>query len=424
MAGFDWEFRNLGIMEYIPPGSIIPIELKYDKVEREGSKKFAVSEILDSDESVMQDQGNNAQKIPVECYFVGDNYDLLADGFWYALSKRATQDSPGTLIHPRWGLIDVIPIKWKQSESFVSGIRRANFSVEFIRVDPPGGLFASIGLIAAQIISTVEFLEDLDLEGFITDVTAAVASIGDSLGSALDTVKGVADQLTNTSPGARSRANNIYLDALTLLDDPGANADLISKQIQLIARIPMTFEDDTLTKINLYRDIISKLITDTRNDGDVSEAVRRNKAIALERVAGHVVAVQNAGALSTNFKTRAEAVLAIDTLKSSYQEFVDALNAAKVEGALGFSFSGDHVFLDRLHEIHTRVVASILNDAFSLSSEASIVLSESSDPVSLCYSYYGSISKETIDFFVESNRIANSEFMELDAGREVKFYVS
>lgn len=418
MAGFDYRARMLPMIFTAP--SFATFRLKYDKLDRDGSKKGSINEILDSDESIMQDQGNHAQKYPVDIYFTGDNYDLLADGFFTALSERYSQSDSGTLVHPRWGILDVFPMSWKQSESFVNGQGRANFHVEFIRVTPPG-IFATLGLLVSQVVGLVELMEELNTQDFAKSSSPAVQAIGDAIGASLNTVTQSMTSLVSIHSDARDIISNISIEAQGLLSNPADNAELLISQLQSIVKLPMKFEDDTFTKLNSYSGMLSQLIIDSLNTGDVAADVRRNKALTYELTAGYAVAAQCAAALSTNYKTRESALSAIGILQNSYQEFNDAIQVATVSNSLASSFSGDHEFLGAIHDIHSKSISIILNDSFSLAVVASIVLSEASDAITLVGDHYGSLDQ--LDEFLESNTITDSEFLEIPVGREVKFYV-
>jgi len=422
MALSDYRSRIIPFTFTAPSGATFL--LSYDKVDREGGKKASVNEVLDSDVSITQDQGGTAERIPVECYFTGEDYDLVADGFYAALSERYTLEDPGFLLHPRWGLIEVFPLKWKQSENFVSGSRRANFTIEFIRVYPLGGIFEAITKGISQVVQLLSLLKSGFFESFLLNTVENIQSIGATLQASLDTVKSDILGLTSNHTDLSDRINNIYLDASDLISDVGSNVDIVISQIQDILQIPVLLEDATFSKINNYTSTINSLITDNSNVSDISNEIKKNKAMTYERLTGFAFACQCASSLYTDFKTREDAIKAIEILDESYSLFTTNLNDYKVNSNLETSFAGDYEFLNNLHEIYRLSVALLLEKSFSLAREFSIVLNEISDPVTLCYEYYGKVDNETLNFFFESNNISNSEFIELDKGSEVVFYAN
>jgi len=421
-AGFTYAERMIPFIYTSPTG--YTFELKYDKLEREGGKKGSVNEILDSDTAVLQDQGQMSVRFPVDVYFTGDDYDLIADGFFHALSEKYTMLNPGKIIHPRWGHLRVFPMKWKQSESFISGERRANFHIEFVRINPLGGIFKTISLAISQVVGLISFLDSVSVSSYVVTTAQAIQAIGSSINSSIDTVKRFTDDLINLQPDLRDISNAIYLDGKDLLSTPSTSGSLVISQTQKMLKLPMNLEDDTFKKINSFSSIISQLAIDNSNVGDVSAEVRKNKAITFQSIAGFCVAAQNVAALSTNFTTRKSAITAIELLQSSYESFTDSIELFKVESAIiENSFSGDSSFLEYIYNIHSKTISIILQNSFSLASEVSKTISTPIDLVSLCYEFYGSIDDDILNFFIQTNSIKDNEFLELSAGREVVFYV-
>lgn len=418
---FNYESRKLPFTFTSPSGATF--DLQYDRLEREGGKKASTNEVLDSDVSVTQDQGNNADRYPVDVYFTGDDYDLIADGFWAALSERYSVLNPGIIVHPRWGPIEVIPIKFKQSESFVDGKRRANFSVDFIRVYPFGGIFETVTLVVSQVVGLVTVLKSGALTELILNTIENIQAIVPALReSVLSVTTGLKD-LLSLNTDSLDKIKKIELDSDDLLSNADAdNIKLVIGQIFELLDIPSQLTDITSSKNNAYTSIIEDLINDNFNGGDISKEVKKNKAIMMERLTGYAVASQCVGALTTEYSTRAQTIKAIDVINASYESFNNALESASVNSSIKTAFSGSYDFLSTLDEIVRTSTAILLNKSFESPIEKSIVLKGQSDPVTLCYEYYGKVDNETIQFFLESNNISGNEFLELQSGREIFIY--
>jgi prophage DNA circulation protein len=113
----------MSVLDRLRPASFVDPEgtehfFNVDSLERSNSKKGSTQEILDSDESITQDQGNTVWTFPIEAYFTGEDYDGPTDAFVDSLSLRYSQDSPGILKHPRWGNINVFPTSISQKRFF------------------------------------------------------------------------------------------------------------------------------------------------------------------------------------------------------------------------------------------------------------------------------------------------------------------
>jgi prophage DNA circulation protein len=112
--------------EYTSPNGE-SFQFEFISLARDISKKIAEKALPGFDNDDLQDLGNRSITLPMEIFFTGVDYDLTADRFWDALR----QSGRGTLKHPRWGDLPVLPISVKQSENLVDRARRADFTVSF-----------------------------------------------------------------------------------------------------------------------------------------------------------------------------------------------------------------------------------------------------------------------------------------------------
>jgi prophage DNA circulation protein len=112
-------------------------DLEFDDLARNIQRKTAINEFPYQNIANVQDLGMGNLKIPIRCYISGNDYDLEADRFFKALNEQGS----GILDHPRWGSIDVIPINITQSESFIDGLGRAIFEIEFVEFFPNANNF-------------------------------------------------------------------------------------------------------------------------------------------------------------------------------------------------------------------------------------------------------------------------------------------
>ncbi|NIZ47807.1 DNA circularization N-terminal domain-containing protein (plasmid) [Entomospira nematocerorum] len=108
----------------------IEIALKWKEVSRSVSHATAVGDYPQYDGGDVIDLGHTIEQYPLQCYFVGENYQRESDTFYHALLERGI----ATLDHPRWGSLHVIPTSISQSESYVDGIGRSIVDVTFIDV--------------------------------------------------------------------------------------------------------------------------------------------------------------------------------------------------------------------------------------------------------------------------------------------------
>jgi len=388
-----------------------------NSLERSSGKKGASQEILDSDESISQDQGNKATTFPVKAYFPGADYDFEVDPFYDALEQKYTQETPGLLKHPRWGDITVFPFSWVQREELIDGARIGRIDIAFREVFPK--VYPAIEEPSLEdSLTNLDELEAIseDLSGNI-DVSNLQAEsnlfgkISDAVGIIANTLQDVSDAFQTI----QSEVNN-------LIDIGGDIVDIIATTQRLI-RTPGRIIDSTLNKINNYKAMVEQLVDNFNDESETSPINRRNNAITMQLLAGFGSAATAEAAGFTDYSIREQAVDAIDLVNDTLDVYNTGFENARTDGVVGEEFSGDHNFYSLMIDTITRVNNIILNQAFSLKAEKIIVLKNNSDIITLCYENYGAVDNDTIDFFINTNRFIDDEFIEIPAGREVVFYV-
>lgn len=409
---------RLSDASFVSPSGV-EFAFKFDEVSREGSKKLSISEILDSDQSLLQDQGNKAIMYPMSIYFTGKDYDLIADQFFIALSEKYSVDKTGKLNHPRWGQILVSPVTWKQSENFVSGSGFARFDVPFVRVYPGDAPFsqeaslAGTQTIADKMKAATEDIFDNVLLDSVRDASNFAGRIANSFGL----VNGVISGLVSSQQELLDEIEKISDGFNFLIDDVADNAYILMFQTQKMMDLPSNLRDDTQLRVNRFQDLFNLLITGNQNDDAQNENVQKNNVVLLESLAGYANAQMVVSASNTTYATRNQILDSILNIITTYNTFNDELNNNSTN-----DYPGDHNFLSNLADLNKKTVELLLNISFDLPAEKIIVLKNADDPINLCYKYYGKIDLETIQFFADTNYLVNDEFIELAAGREIVIY--
>lgn len=394
-------------------------------LERSGGKKGVTQEILDSDESISQDQGNKATSFVVPTYFIGADYDLLADVFYQALELNYTQDNPGFFLHPRWGDIPVLPFVWSQREELISGAMIGRIDVTFRRVFPTS-FPTTEGLSISEALANIDLLEaeTLEIAGGINVSTAqSIANIAGKIRNAIGVITDALGEIADTVQAVTDTFEAIQSEIDTLIDDVAGNIVNIMSATQRLIRAPGRIFDQTLNKINSYKDMVTDLADGFFDENETSPVNNKNNAIMMQLVSGFsVVATAEAGSF-TDFTARLSAISAIDIINEAAQSFSDTFQDARTEGDVTTEYSGDHNFFSLSGDTVKRINEIILNQAFDLKAEKRFVLKNNSDILSLAYENYKSVSDETIDFFIDTNRFVDNEYIEIPAGREIVVYV-
>lgn len=415
---------NLRQAVFVAPGGSVHT-FKFDELSRQGGRKAAVIEILDSDEGYVIDLGALPRRYPMDIYFTGENYDTDADAFFAALSERYKQSNPGYLMHPRWGNIEVIPLTWMQHESFKDKSGVGHFSVEFLTV------FSQV-YPATDANSEAAALNKIDAmasggqtiaEGARLTNPSALANIKGKLKSAVGVVSGNLRTIAALAEDVSAVFEEVQSTVNDAIDDiSGSIIDVIAG-IQYLIRLPAKIATETMEKVNTYRDMIDELINgiDDKNEEVVDNQV--NNAQLVETVVGIAVAAMAEAAVYTEYESRNDSVDSIESLRAGYEAFLAGMESAAVTGSADDIYGGDHDYLSDLKDIIAKITGVLLNRTFDLKAEQRFVLTGSSDAITLCWEYYSDVTPETLEFFCRTNGLAGDEFVEIPAGRELVVYV-
>jgi len=440
----EWLDR-LRTASYISPSGIESF-FKYDIVSRTGGKKTSIHEILNSDESIIQEQGNRINSYPMNIYFVGDNGDQQADNFISSLEEEYSPDNPGTLKHPRWGDISVIPFEWQQNENYVNGAGIFRCQVEF-KESIPLTTSQLAGLNESEIVANIDSLEtaiDTANEGIIVTASSRYAEFRATMSEVVDIiVKGIGS-VANAVDSVNDEFRAIQDDIERALS-VGTSAVEIMSMVNNLIRLPSQIATDTINKVQLFTSLL--IPTEKTNVSDpianspiirtftdkVNPKLNRqgqiNNAIMLQSISSMIVGATIESSLFTNLETRDTAGATIDLINSIaslvdeatlsvYQTLSDP-DQANVN--ITNTFTPDHNTSLLLGQITGQANSLLIDRSFSLKAKKTITVMNPIDALSLCYKLYGTIDK--LEFFITTNRLTDVEMIEIPAGRSVVAYV-
>jgi hypothetical protein len=401
----------------------------FDDLTRARDKRTSAHDIADSDITIIQDLGSGLQVFNLSVYFVGPNCDIEADAFYNSLFERYTPDKPGRLQHPRWGDVNVIPFgSPAQTESFTSGGGISRVTVEFretVSISPvsssklsAGGILAKTGdaktsaLERARRIATTGAKAYSKFKGIVKDK--------------VNRIKTAIDGITGLSEDVRAEVESIHqgiLDALTLAATPAIILAQVDAMIETVMSIPQDTVDLANQIIDMTYDVIESFgddIEGAHTSEDVINTGLTYQAIASSCVSG----AANAG-LSIQYKTRDQVGAIVDSLSDVVLEYSATMStvADRIEGNILKSFDPDADLARMMHGIVMDTIALLLDRSFALKSRRVYVLSHPSDVLTECWTRYGSLDSDVLDFFCSTNKIVGNDFIELQAGREIVEYV-
>jgi len=390
-----------------------------DTLTKKGGKKLSTHEIVDSDESITQDQGNKTDTFSFAIYFINDEFDESLSEFESLLRERYSVDAPGILRHPLWGDILVCPVSWEPTIELVNGIGVGKMNVEFIQMFQrryPESTLNNINNVS----------NDLDEMSLIDSAAAMAVSAASAANNVAGKIKGVVGIIASAAEFLEKIEDDVAAfqnEINNMIDDVSGNILEILLTTQRLMRAPSRFADATQNKINVYRKMCSDIINEIKDEKESDPVNLRNNAILMQTFAGFAVGTLGESALYTTYQTRTGVASAIDSLNDALDEYNTALSAARTNGLASVEYSGDHNFQSLLFDLIARSKYILTSKSFSLKAEKRFKLNNRSDIITLCYENYGLVDSDTLTYFIDTNNISRDEFIELPTGREIVAYV-
>ena len=415
-------------------------DLEFDDLARNIQRKTAINEFPYQNIANVQDLGMANLKIPIRCYISGSDYDLEADRFFKALNEQGY----GVLDHPRWGSIDVIPINITQSESFVDGLGRAIFEIEFIEYYPdatkfPESLYSSIknfindvtGFIdnVFQLIDSVLTLET-ELRRYVRTARRIVGSTISEVKRVETRFKGIStrwkedtknnfvsstfDPADKFRVGGREKQDLFNKNLRVFQEYIQENPDLIIneavKQLNTLART----EQDPDIKVSQIAESYTNTINfieskfDDENMNDFEANINGYNAIAFTLAMTEKL-------INGNYITRSESILIIDML-SERRERLKIIYDKVIQ-------KNGNLDYDILLQVYNAISLSqrqILNQSLQLPTEKNIILDKDTSPIEMVFSITGNIDR--LDELISYNNLQGKNILVIPKGTSIRFY--
>jgi hypothetical protein len=389
-------------MVYTSPSGQV-FQLLFDQVSEESGKKAPETEFPGRDIGQVQDLGQRIRKYPVECYLSGTDYDTEADRLRQALSESG----PGTLEHPRYGDLSVLPINVTVVEDFVQGAGRASFSIDFIEFEitqtfprinfAPTAELQSLAdnsaILLSESVADIEFNteEKRGLVQFTKDVLNGIKT-------GFSTVTGLSQEANNQINGT---VNKILreIDSLVL-----APAEMMESLLTLY-RLPARIELNVEAKINGYQAIYRLL-----RNGFIETSLRYGSRFArfnASQLGGILIGASESVSIGP-IPTRKQALTNMERL------------ALLRGGIIGDIQNSDYDLLNSVTGVSITGLQSLIRQSLSLPTEQIIRLDSDKNPLALTYELYGSI--DNLELLIEYNNLTGDEILLIPRGREIRYY--
>lgn len=404
-----WQDR-LQKAAYVAPSGT-RIEFAYEDVSQSFDKKTGAFEFPNVEGTLVQEHGNTGRRIPFTIFISGNDYDIQANAFDEALR----QSGVGTLEHPIYGSIRVVPFgPITRRDDLLSASNQAVFEVQFwetIESNYPqavtgsrSGVLEKIGLANTANINGFAGRLNLSLAGaktlFKSTYLSAVNGINTTLGP-------VAEKLED----ANNEFSSIFQGIVTGIDQLVETPSLMASQVIQLAQTPAQVAQSIRSKISTYTSLANTALISVDKLSDFS----LNDMLSTSYIGGSILS-----ALSGEFDTRTSAIAVADDLATQFDAWT-AWREAQLE-SLGEIDSGEsyQATLDAFNSAQRFIVST----SFDLAQERAIVLTSPRSAVDLCAQFYGNLEDETLNFFINSNRLTGSEiYDEIPAGRKIVYYI-
>jgi prophage DNA circulation protein len=361
---------------------------------------------------IVQDQGRSATHLAIEASFQGADYDQTADAFYEALHEGG----PGTLLHPRWGDLSVMPISITQREGFAEGMRQATFEIDFVQVSAlavPSTAAQAESVIAAD----AEAADQAIIDAFLIEPADAADSANTEARSRggiarfADKIRGVID----SAEEVRDRFDELVRGFETSAFSP---ATIASDTVEIM-RAPAQASVSIIGKLRAYGGVVAELSAQLPEAG----ASPAEAATQIVQFLGCLLGFSES-VLAGTMATRAEAVEAAELAQDTLYAAMEAIEQA--EAASGY-LSPEEI-LAALKALMAQTAGLLLERSFSLAIEQRLVLDADRTPLDLIYELAAPESVEeleaALDVFITHNRLTGDELLLIPRGREVVYYAA
>lgn len=323
-----WESETSDEIKFISP-ELNEFYAKWIANERSGEKKLGIFDPPNVKGSFIQDLDTKSTKYPLTVYFDGPFHFKDANKFWDALD---TEKGQWEITHPTKG---VLILQLSTFSEVVDPVNSGNvtvFNTEWLEPANIGILVSAPELGALTLLSVLNTINDALV--MVNQLKADLYSAVQSALNVMNQVAGLADSimaelaaldaLVNDS---WSEAKNSFNNLKTMFQNDPSNSEIQSDLAQSvidIISIPLQSTSDYTTRMSKYSDLLESIYTlkpESNSDEDY------NKSVSLElSITGILISISRIIATS-DFKTRAEVISAMDKTTTLYNDAVNFLES-------------------------------------------------------------------------------------------------
>jgi hypothetical protein len=413
---------------FTPFFRVIPVN------RRRKHKKF---DFVEKSGTYVQDLGMRSAEIPLEIYFSGPFHIREAELFDRALAEQG----PAKLVLPydEFKTRTVVPLEWKRTTDMVEDVARTRFTVKFYETtqefktyNPTNDVSADIAKSSAEYTAaaTEVFKENLTGAGGELPVVSKIREINNRVRNLLDFsayVQPITDILEDVQ-GVTSATIEEFNATITSIDTNAANVFetplVIASQIQSALTIPQFPQLTNLTAA--YEALINSVsVAPLPISRGTSDILNVQALFGMSAVAAYAVKVSKA-----SFQTRSEAVDALNSVKDTYEEFVEYLDEqTTVTESLPLEqrFTPDSAMLESLYELVMRLTGSTDAILADLQREVTYVAPQDTCTLAIAAEYYPDLfrrdSVSALETVERTNSFTGDQMVLVPKGTEFKVLI-
>lgn len=451
----SWKDR-IQAAAYVTPSGV-RFYFDYENLSEAFTKKGTAFERIEADGTYIQQLGKSSRRVPLVIIFHGENCDITATEFMRALGEPGI----GRLEHPLYGNINVVPLgDIERTDSLVRRANEVKISVTFwetieevfisVKEDYDASIYSSLDELY-DISSAIgdEMLEEIEenaeeltsLENFLLetadDIESALKPVVDVIGDATEAIKTVQSRVGDVQSRFNAIADAVRTSAAQL---ETATGSIISQTMRMVTAPAEAFatlkykvsayQSFITTKINRFNAVYgidSAGVFIGREQRKASSAFTVTDTATLAAVSA--IALSATSSVTTSdtvvssdgeihLQTRTDAIEAAETLLSVFDDLVEWREAN--QGNLSIVDTGG--LYQAAYNVVIKGAAALIQLAFTLRQERTIVLDRDRTIVDLEYELYGTVD-DNLDFILATNSLTGSEILELPRGKRIKYYV-
>ena len=405
-----------------PDGAVFTPKWRGDP--RTQVKKIGIFNFPNVDGSIVQDLGVASMMYTLTLFFEGPNNDLESDAFMAALREKGKWE----VVHPVHGLKKLQPLSFSPTDDPVASGNVTQVDTGWIE---PLDLVAlpSASELQAAILAQIEEVNEVAAEQLeqstFQKLVSEIAEIRDAV---LDVVASVQENLqaiTDAAAEVTAAVEAIQRDINAVLDVIPLDILAIAGQLQELIELPARAIDSVQARLDAYgsfADDIALLSPSTPGTPSYNRVAVQE--LALTAVFCAVADVSSTGAL----QSRVEAVEVIEANQALLKDATDVLDATQTlfEGqAIDRQYFSQSQSYSDSGKLNALTVAYLLRSLFDLKTEKRFILDRERNPVMVTIEEYGSVGEKdaNVDFFNDTNKIEENEFVVMPKGRELVVYI-